>query len=152
MDWIHKNKFLSGFLGFLIVAAGALGYLLFSQMSAYDQTSQDYDAAVKELDRLQGTTPFPYQKSKVNLIALSKETADRVSDLQKRLSDYEPPAERADFKPVEFQDKLRRVVDEVTQAARSANVELPAEFYMGFEQYRGTPPDAAAACPGTRPA
>ncbi len=69
----------------------------------------------------------------------------RVTDLQKRLADYEPPAERADFKPVEFQDKLRRVVDEVTQAAHAANVELPAEFYMGFEQYRGIPPDAAAA-------
>ena len=145
MDWIRKNTFLASFLGVLLVAAGGLGYLLYSQMGTYDQTSQEYDAAVKELDRLQNTKPYPYQKSKAELVALSKATSARVSDLQKRLADYDPPAERSDFKPVEFQDKLRQVVDQITQAARAAKVDLPADFYMGFEQYRGTPPDAAAA-------
>ncbi len=145
MDWIRKNKFLTGVLGFVVVVAGVLGYLLFAQMGTYDQTSQDYDAAVKELDRLQGETPFPYQKSKANLVELRQKTTNQVSELQKQLADYEPPAERANFSPTEFQDKLRRVVDEVTQAARGANVELPPDFYMGFEQYRGTLPDATAA-------
>ncbi len=145
MDWLRKHQFLAGFFGFVIVAAGALGYLLYTQMGAYDQTSQDYDAAVKELDRLQASTPFPFQKSKGKLIDLRKESADRVFELQKRLAEYEPPAERANFTPTEFQDKLRRVVDEVTQAAKAANVELPPDFYMGFEQYRGVLPDAGAA-------
>ena len=145
MDWIRNNKFMSGFLGFMLVAAGALGYLLFAQMGTYDQTSQDYDSAVKELDRLQNLKPYPFARSKGKLIDLRKETAQRVTDLQKQLADYEPPAERSDFKPIEFQDKLRHVVDEISQAAKSANIALPADFYMGFEQYRGTPPDAAAA-------
>ncbi len=146
MDWIRKNRFLAGFLGLVVAAAGALGYLVFAQMGTYDQTSQDYDAAVRELDRLQtATVPFPYQKSKAALIQISKDTAVRVTELQKRLADYEPPAERADFKPVEFQDKLRRVVEETVGAARAANVELPADFYMGFEQYRGAPPTPEAA-------
>ena len=140
MDWIRRNKFLTGFLAFLIVGVGALGYLVYSQMDAYGQTSQDYDAAVAELQRLQGLKPFPFAKSKANLVALRGETAARVTDLQRKLSDYEPPAENTNFKPIDFQDKLRRVVEEITQQAAVANVKLPADFYMGFEQYRSTPP------------
>ena len=145
MDWIRKNKFLAGFLAVLIIGVGALGYLVYSQMDVYGQTSQDYDAAVAELQRLQGLKPYPFAKSKANLIALRGETAQRVTDLQKKLADYEPPAEAPNFKPIDFQDKLRRVVDEITQAAAVANVALPKDFYMGFEQYRSTPPEAAAA-------
>ncbi len=145
MDWIRKNKFLASFLAVLIIGVGALGYLVYSQMDVYGQTSQDYDAAVAELQRLQGLKPYPFAKSKANLIALRGETARRVTDLQKKLADYEPPAEDPNFKPIDFQDKLRRVVDEITQAAAVANVALPKDFYMGFEQYRSTPPEAAAA-------
>ena len=145
MDWIRKNKFLASFLAVVILGVGALGYLVYSQMEAYGQTSQDYDAAVAELQRLQGLRPFPFNKSKANLIALRGETAQRVTDLQRKLSDYEPPAERPDFKPIDFQDKLRRVVEETVQAAGAANVKLPVDFYMGFEQYRSTPPETAAA-------
>ena len=145
MDWIRKNKFLTGFLAVIVLGVGVFGYLVYSAMDTYGQTSQDYDAAVAELQRLQGLKPYPYAKSKTNLVALRGETAQRVTDLQKKLADYEPPAERPDFKPIDFQDKLRRVVEEVSQLATAANVVLPKDFYMGFELYRSTPPEAAAA-------
>ncbi len=145
MDWIRKNKFLSGFLAFVVVGAGVLIYLLVTQMGTYDQVSQDYEAAVKEIQRLDGLEPYPAPAGERDLENLRKKAAASVTDLQTRLAAYEPPPEKADFKPIDFQDKLRRVVDEVSQAAATARVELPKDFYMGFEQYRGAPPEAAAA-------
>ncbi len=145
MDWIRNNKFMSGFLAVVAVGAGVLIYLLVTQMGAYDQVSQDYEAAVKEVQRLNGLEPYPAPAGERDLETLRKKTADSVTDLQTRLAAYEPPPEKADFKPIDFQDKLRRVVDEVSQAAAAARVELPKDFYMGFEQYRGAPPETAAA-------
>lgn len=145
MDWIRKNKFMSGLIAVVVIGAGVLIYLLAGQMSTYEQVSQDYDAAVKEVQRLDALEPYPEQASQKKLEDLRKSTATAVTALQTQLAAYEPPPEKADFKPIDFQDKLRRVVDEVTQAAQAARVELPKDFYMGFEQYRGTPPEVAAA-------
>ena len=37
MNWIKQNKFLSGFIAVMVIGVGALGYLLFTAKSRYDE-------------------------------------------------------------------------------------------------------------------
>ena len=68
-----------------------------------------------------------------------------MRDLQTTLASYEPAPENPPPTPLQFQDRLRTAVDDTVGMAQRAGVELPKEkFYLGFEQYSGTPPEAAA--------
>ena len=46
--------------------------------------------------------------------------------------------------PTQFQDRLRKVVDDVTKFAQQNGVSYPEDFYLGFERYRNALPEAGA--------
>ena len=59
MNWISENKFLAGFIGFLVVGVGALGFLLFMAMGDYgDTVHEEYVAKVQKLNGLQTLVPL----------------------------------------------------------------------------------------------
>ena len=145
MDWIRNNKFMAGFLAFMVVGVGVLGYLLYTSYARYDEVSQQYDRQVTELKRLQQLSPYPDDNGLKKFVALRQSYAASVNTLQAKLAAYEPPPENPPLTPIQFADKLRKVVEERTSAAQAVGMALPDNFYMGFEQYRGSPPDVAAA-------
>ena len=145
MDWIRNNKFMAGFLGFMAVGVIVLGYLLYTGYSRYDDVAQQYNKQVSELERLQNLQPFPDAKGLQKFTELRRNYSSAVKTLQMNLAAYEPPPENPPLTPVQFADKLRKVVEDVTAAAQNVGMALPENFYMGFEQYRGSPPDVAAA-------
>ena len=145
MDWIRNNKFMAGFLAFMAVGVGVLGYLLYTGYSRYDDVAEQYDKQVSELARLQNLQPFPDAKGLQKFTELRQNYSSAVKTLQMDLAAYEPPPENPPLTPVQFADKLRKVVEDVTSAAQNVGMALPENFYMGFEQYRGAPPDVAAA-------
>ena len=145
MNWARNNRFLAGFLAVMLVGVAGLGYGLYTAMSRYTAVDEQYKTQVTELKRLQSLQPYPDSSNQTKYEGIRKDYAQSVRDLQTTLAAYEPPAENPPPTPLQFQDRLRGAVEETVGTAQRAGVELPKEkFYLGFEQYSGTPPDAAA--------
>ena len=145
MNWVRNNRFLAGFLAVMLLGIGGLGYLLFTALSRYSAVDEQYKTQVTELKRLQASPPYPNQENQVKYEEIRKDYAQKVRDLQTTLASYEPAAENPPPTPLQFQDRLRKAVEEMLSEAQTAGVEVPKDkFYLGFEQYSGTPPDAAA--------
>ena len=145
MNWVRNNRFLTGFLFVMLLGVGGLGYLLYTALDRYNTVDERYKSQVTELKRLQALPPYPDQANQVKYEEIRKNYAQAVRDLQSTLASYSPPPENPPLTPLQFQDRLRGVVEETIRQAQQAGVELPKEkFYLGFEQYSGTPPDAAA--------
>ncbi len=145
MNWVRNNRFLAGFLAVMLLGVGGFGFLLYSALDHYNSVDERYKTQVTELKRLEALQPFPNQANQAKYEVIRKDYAQSVRDLQMTLANFEPPAENPPPTPLQFQDRLRALVEEAVGTAQRAGVGLPKEkFYLGFEQYSGTPPEAAA--------
>lgn len=143
MNWARTNRFLAGLLGVLVVGAGVLGYLISTSYARFSEISATYDQQAAELQRLQKLAPYPEEASRKSYEEQKKQYAEAVVNLQRQLSTDSPAPENVGA--TEFQTRLRDAVAGVVAQARQNNVTLPADFYLGFEQYRASVPTAAAA-------
>ena len=144
MNWVRNNRFLAVFLAIVLVGVGTLGYLLYSSLGRYQQVDSDYKTQVDELKRLQGLEPYPDAQSQTKYDEVRKEYTAAVTGFQADLASHDVPPSGPPPTPIQFQDRLRQVVSEVSGLAQQSGVALPEGFYLGFEQYRGSPPDTAA--------
>ncbi len=144
MNWVRNNRFLAVFFGVIVVVGGALTFLLISAYGRYSEVAQQYDAQTQELSRLQNLDLYPNEANLKKYEEVRQTYQTSVLDLQKKLAALELPTENPPLTPLGFQDKLRKVVEETVSSAKVAGVGLPEGFYLGFEQYRGAPPDTAA--------
>ena len=144
MNWARNNRFLATFLGIVVVVGAGLSYLLYSSYGHYAEVSTQYDSQVTELKRLQGLPTFPNESNLQKYQGVEKDYQQKVNELQTRMAALAPPPTEPGLTPLQFQDRLRKVVDETVQHAQAGGVGLPEGFYLGFEQYRGTPPETAA--------
>jgi hypothetical protein len=143
MDWIRQNRFLATYLAIFVPALLLVGWFVYVSAGRASQVAEDYAAQLTELQRLQKLEPYPDASSVDRIEEMRTAFSDAVSQLQKQLATREPAPEFPPLKPLQFQDKLRQMVDETTKAAQAAGMALPDNFYLGFEQYRATPPDDA---------
>ena len=144
MNWARNNRFLATFLAIVILVGGVLSYLLYSSYSRYADVSTQYDSQVNELKRLQGLPTYPNDANLQKYQEVARDYQSKVNELQTKMASLEPPPSEPPLTPLQFQDRLRKVVDETVQHAQTSGVALPEGFYLGFEQYRGVPPDAGA--------
>jgi hypothetical protein len=144
MDWIRQNRFLATYLAIFVPLLLLLGYFVYASAGRASQVADDYAAQVTELQRLQKLEPYPDASSVERIEDMRGTFSDAVSQLQKQLAGREPAPEFPRLSPVQFQDKLRQLVDETTKAAQTAGMALPDNFYLGFEQYRAALPEDAA--------
>ncbi len=143
MNWIKQNKFLTGFLAVMVVGVGALGFLLFSAMSHYEEVQTDYQTKVSELNRLESLKPYPEINNLKQFDAQKKELAAAIDALHKNLAAVQIPVEP--LSSVQFQDKLRAAVTRVTTKGTESGVKFPTPFYLGFDKYQTEPPPEVAA-------
>jgi len=145
MNWIKENKFLAGFNAALIIAAGALVYLLYSAYGSYADVTDQYTQQANELHRLQSLTPYPDEANLVKYRAERDDLIDATGTLASTLSQMVLPVE--EMTPSAFQDRLRDTLSAVVARAGQTGVKLPDRFSMDFEKYQSEPPPAAAAGP-----
>ena len=146
MNWIKENKFLTVFFGVMLAGASALGYLLLSSKANFDEVQANYNTASTELSRLQALSPYPNES---NLKAMQAQKSEYVGSsirLQESLAALQFPLEP--IHPEEYQDQLRKTVDEAV--AKAGPGVLPAKFYLGFDSYQSSPPTGDAAAPLSR--
>lgn len=144
MDRFKKNPFL-GAVALLTAVAGAIAlYFAASASGELASRQEEYAASTGALRRMQDAQPFPDQAN----AALAAEEAGLAGRLLEEISavlgDQAAPVDTA-LTPRIFQDQLSSAADALEEAARQNGVSLPADFYLGFEQYRAAPPPAAAA-------
>ena len=144
MDWVRSNKFLAGFLAVMVIGVAAMGYWLYVEQAAYDQTAQEYNTQVTELKRLQDMSPYPEEGNLKRFADQKKAFAEAVTGLQANLAKMSAPVDKP-LSPTDFQNRLREIVSDVLRSATQLGVALPENFYLGFEDYRAKLPDAAAA-------
>ncbi len=148
MNWIKQNKFLSGFIAFMVIGIGALGYLLFSAKSRSDEVQADYDTKVHELNRLEHLKPYPEDANLKQFDEQKKAHAAVIEELRKSLAALQYPVPT--LTPEGFQDELRKTVTRVVAAAAEKGVMLPGgkeagKFFMDFDTYTAQPPRPEAA-------
>lgn len=134
MNWFRENKFLSGFIAVVVLAAGALLFLVLGAKSAHEAAMQDYEGKVQTLISQRAWVPFRdaanLKKLKDQESAYDALTTSLQADLvakQPQISTMEPSA---------FQGRLREAVSAVTTLAQTNGVTLPEKFYLGFERYQ----------------
>jgi DNA-binding protein H-NS len=144
MNWFKDNPFLAGILAVAIVGAAVFGYLIAQSATALSASSEAYTEAVNKLHALQNKVPFP---SAENLKAIQENLAehtDQIDGFRKQLAKMELPLDES-ITPQQFQDGLRSAVNEIRTKAEENHVELPANFYFGFDEYQTQVPSEQAA-------
>jgi len=142
MNWA-KNKFLAGLAAAMVVGCGALGYLLWSSASQYDEANNSFIKQAARLKQLQTQPLYPEQS---NLDKVEQQRLDTVQAGAAFQLQLKPMAIALEpVSPEEFADKLRATVSDVVQKADAAKIKLPNKFYLGFNDYQGKLPSKEAA-------
>ncbi len=143
MIWFRQNKFLGSFL--IAFALGALlaGAFLFYEKSAADAEQTRLETTLNELNRLRSSKPFPdtanLQKTKVQAVNYHASLGALESELKARTLPL------VSLQPNEFQTQLRDAVVALTENAAANKIKLPANFYLGFDEYATSLPNSTAA-------
>lgn len=140
MNWIKENKSLAAVFGIMIVGAIALGVVLFLSNSTYSTKKADWETATASLNRLEIQKLYPNAANAREKEAKVTAYANEVNLLRDALL---LPSVQQPVKPIsetEFQAKLKERVTAVKRAAAAADILLPSEFALGFEDYTGSLP------------
>lgn len=144
MNWLKENPFVSALVVILAAGCGAIGFLLSGAMATYSDTQAAYTQAVQKLHGLQNKAPFPDDANLKKASELRDEFRANLDSLRSKLSELQTPVIPS-VTPQQFQDDLRAAVNDLTERAKTAGVGLPEGFYLGFDDYRATPPTDKAA-------
>jgi len=145
MNWFRENPFWSAFIaiagGALLLAAG----LVWWTKGSYEDAMAKYRESAAEQTRLESGNPYP---SSVNVGKMKtyldnyKATLDKLkAELKTRMLTEAPLA------PNEFQTRLRQAIIHTAENARNNRVKLPANFFLGFDEFVSSlpsPEDAPA--------
>src|SRR5205814_2997894 len=145
MSWFRENPFWRAFIavagGALLLAAG----LLWWTKGSYEDAMAKYRESAAEQTRLESGNPYP---SSVNVGKMKaylenyKAALDKLkAELKTRMLTEVPLA------PNEFQTRLRQAILRTAENARNNRVKLPANFFLGFDEFVSSlpsPEDAPA--------
>src|SRR5437764_7736537 len=145
MSWFRENPFWSAFIaiagGALLLAAG----LVWWTKGSYEDAMAKYRESAAEQARLESGNPYP---SSANVGKMKtyldnyKATLDKlIPELKTRMLTEAPLA------PNEFQTRLRQAIIHTAENARNNRVKLPANFFLGFDEFVSSlpsPEDAPA--------
>ena len=138
MNWLKKNPIALVLIVVAILGTGVTSYLAVDAMARRDEAQASLDSQLQKLKQFQNQKPFPTEAS---LKAVKESLAEYRTELAKyrtALAKMEAPLD--DINPQEFQDDLRKAVDELKKNAISKGVALPDDFFYGFDAYQTAPP------------
>jgi hypothetical protein len=144
MSWLKENSFLAGLAATTILVGGALVFLMMQSMTQYREALDAYSQAVRKLHVLQNRSPFPNAENFEKSRMLVEQYKSELNSLRAQLAKMQAPVS-PDVQPQKFQDDLRTAVNQITERAGAAGVELPKSFYLGFSQYANSLPNEHAA-------
>ena len=143
MNWFRENPFWSAFIatagGALLLAAG----LLWWTKGNYADAMAKYRESAAEQTRLESGNPYPSSanvgKMKAHLENYKAALEKLKAELKTRMLTEAPLA------PNEFQTRLRQAIIHTAENARNNRVKLPANFFLGFDEFVSSLPSPEEA-------
>jgi hypothetical protein len=142
MNWIKQNPFLSTLLGSTLVLCGLLAFIAIKGGSKYQQAKVDFEKAHGDVTK---SEKLPLYPTKDNSQAKQKALDDYLQSIDE-LSGFYSKFQLDPTKQIttqQFTENVKAANAEVIKAfgadaAQSeARTKLPADFFMGFEAYKG---------------
>ncbi|WP_367871308.1 Amuc_1100 family pilus-like protein [Luteolibacter sp. Populi] len=135
MSWIQENRFAAGLGG--ITALAAIGLIAFgvSASRGYDDTLQAYKDSTSEVDSMTGSKLYPNDDNlseKEKAVKAYKQSVGSLQDAFNRFKAPTPP----NIDPGDFNTAVIKARDAASKAITDAKGEIPADFYIGFEDYK----------------
>lgn len=145
MDDIKKNPFITGYVAFLVIGAGILGFFAYNAYSGYKDATQAYSSVRGNVDSLKNQEFYPNEKNKASRIEEVEKFSKEVAKLENELQPYQP--ERTEGLTVpDLQLSIRKNIEEVRDNANLAGVTIVDSdgFRLGMAEPLTFPPRADA--------
>ncbi len=143
MNWFQQNRFLGTFLAVFAVATLLAGYFLLHEKGVAEAEQERLETTTTELNQLRAGKPFPNPQNLSKTKALAENYRKSLGELERELGERTLPV--VPLQPNEFQAQLRQAVTAVIENAAQNKVKLPANFYLGFDEYATSLPNSTAA-------
>lgn len=140
-----EKKFIGILTGATVVCVGGLYFWANSGTSRYDAAKEQFDSASNEIRQMEGLALYPNDKNKADKQKALDAYKTSAEELATKLRAYSPKA-IVNTDPQTFTDTLVKVAGETFKAYTAAGLKadgekggIPKDFYLGFENYKGTP-------------
>lgn len=137
MTWSKDNKFLVTLSGITLLGVIGLAVFAMNGASRYEAAKDEFDLAASEASSYERQPLYPRDTNRDAKNKAIEDYKSSLDELQQAFSSCRP-ANLENISPQAFTDRLKKVNDELTTAFKEAGVELPEEFFSGFERYRTT--------------
>lgn len=138
MNWLKQNPTAVVLIVVALIGTGATSYLAVDATTRRDEAQANLDAQLQKLKQFQNQKPFPTEQSLKAIKDSLEEYRSELGKYRTALAAMEKPL--SPINPQEFQDDLRKAVDELRKKAIEKGVTLPDNFFYGFDEYQATPP------------
>ena len=135
MSWIQENRFAAGLGGITALAGIGLIAFIVSTNSGYSKAKEDYEAAATEVDQMTGGKLYPNDENLSEKEKAVKAYKQSVSSLQDAFNRFKAPTP-PNIDPGDFNTAVIKARDAASKAITDAKGEIPADFYIGFEDYK----------------
>src|SRR3954451_22219786 len=140
MNWFRQNPFWSAFIG---LAGGALLLslgLLWRTKGSYDEAVAQYRDAASAKATLENGNPYPSAANVTKMKMYLDDYKGALDKLKAELKAHMLP--EVPLAPNEFQTHLRQAISQTMENARSHRVKLPANFFLGFDEFVSSLPSS----------
>ena len=134
MNAIKSNPFVSALAGITLVVCGVLFYLASSGGSKYEEAKVAFDSSYASVKTSEGIALYPTTENANGKKKALGEYRESITELSNLFDKYRP-GPLVNESPQAFSNGLKKANKEVSDALASAKCSLPADFYMGFEDY-----------------
>jgi hypothetical protein len=142
MSWFKENKFLGGLLVVTVLLAASIIYLGMKAGTSLEDVQQQVATKEADLKADQSLNPYPNAENAKAKEASLKEVLSKGKEAQDKLLAFVPEKTES-ISGKNFATKLTDTVGRVTGLFPGEKA-IPSGFYLGFEKYRGSQPEAEA--------
>lgn len=138
MNWLKQNPIVAFLILLAFIGTGVTSYLAVDATALRNEAQANLNSQLQKLKQFQNQKPYPEVASLKALEDSLVEYRAEVAKYRTTLAKME--ASLDSINPQEFQDDLRKAVDELKKNAIEKGVSLPDDFFYGFDAYQAAPP------------
>lgn len=128
----YNSVVLSGFGAAAL--CGAAGYFVMNAISAKDAAVADLEAISAKVKTLQSKPASPTEAYLKELSDQKVLLSQKIEELRSKIREIDLPF--PEVSPEDFPKTLNQKVRAFTERAQKESVQIPPEFYMGFDDYQ----------------
>lgn len=134
MNWIKQNIFLTALLAITIIVCGASGYYALNRGAAAQKATKDHLSDRDRLGALFRAEVYPSPENDEQLGREVERVRSETAALLDALATQYPVPVGGD--PAAFGQRVQREYGRLRAAWEEAGVEVPDNFFLGFDAYR----------------